>query len=338
MKTRNCRKIFMVLTASVLCLLAGLFISPMKAEAATKAKVVLEFTDGTKKTWKTGDSKIKLGKKTLAYVYFGEYPQTEVTGKKLTKAIKNADYDENGIAKVKGVKYKRINREDATNVFDSSERGFVSHYDYDWAGKDYSYFMLEPIKWRVLSNKKGTVLLLSEYGLDDQKYNEKYVDITWEECTLRTWLNDTFLKSAFNAKERKLIKTTTLVNADNNDAEGGKNTKDKVYLLSLSDIVKFIFDDNLHTYDIKRRCSLTDFAKAMGAVSAYGTDDYTKTTRTTEEGKWAGIWWLRSPGTDNNMAMYVPYNGYIDSLGSSVDDGLRAVRPALQLNLSSVIG
>ena len=53
----NCKKMFMVLAVSVLCLLAGMFVSPMKAEAATKAKVVLEFSDGTKKTWRTGDKK-----------------------------------------------------------------------------------------------------------------------------------------------------------------------------------------------------------------------------------------------------------------------------------------
>lgn len=335
MKTGKCRKLFMVLAATVLCIMAGLFVSPMKVEAATKAKVVLEFTDGTKKTWKTGDSRFELGKKKLAYVYFGEYPQTEVTGKKLTKAIKNAKYDKNGIATVKGVKYKRIKREDATYAYDSTtDSDWEKEYYYDWAGKTYAYFRLEPIKWRVLSNKKGTVLLLSEYGIDDRKYNSEYVDITWADCTLRSWLNSDFLTSAFNAKERKLIKTTKVKNNDHPryGTEGGKDTKDKVFLLSLEEIVntKYGFASDRYENDISRCCSSTDYAKAMGAYQ----DDY----YTTKEGKWASLWWLRSPGYVSGYAANVYDDGCVDDDGVDVDYVDRAVCPALQLNLSSVIG
>lgn len=256
-----------LLMALALCIIGGLFMGPVKAEAATKAKVVLEFTDGTKKTWNTGDEPISISKKELAYVYFGEYPQTEITGKKLTKAIKNAKYDKNGIATVKGVKYKRLKREEATFLFDSTimDDSFYKKHFYDWAGKDYVYFTLEPIKWRVLSTNNRIAFLLSEYGLDDQKYNFEKVDINWADCTLRSWLNADFLTSAFNAKERKLIKNTSVKNYDYpyNKTDEGKNTKDKIYLLSMNDAVnsKYGFDSNKRTYDINRRCSTTDYAK-----------------------------------------------------------------------------
>lgn len=336
MKTRNCKKLFMALAAFVLCLLTGLFVSPTKAEAATKAKIVLEFTDGTKETWKTGDNPISLGKKKLAYVYFGEYPQTEVTGKKLTKAIKNAKYDKNGIATVKGVKYKRISKSDAT--YDNTSNGLSGYYD--WSGKSYAYFKFEPIKWRVLSNKKGTVLLMSEYGLDDRKYNFEYVDITWADCTLRSWLNSDFLTSAFNAKERKLIKTAKVKNNDNSyyGTEGGKDTKDKVFLLSLEEIVntKYGFASDRYEDDISRRCSATDYAKAMGAYTAYSEGYYVDDYKT-KEGKWASWWWLRSPGCSPGRAASVYIGGYVYDDGFRVDLDDSAVRPALRLNLSSVI-
>lgn len=92
MKSRKIVKSLIVIAAITICLGLGLLINPVKVEAASKANVTLEFTDGTKKTqktWKTGDKKIKLSKKKLAYVYFGSYPQTEVTGKNLTSTVEN---------------------------------------------------------------------------------------------------------------------------------------------------------------------------------------------------------------------------------------------------------
>ncbi len=328
MKTRNCTKLFMVLATAFLCLLAGLFVSPVKTEAATKATVVLEFTDGTKVTWKTGDKKIELGKKKLAYVYFGEYPQTEVTGKQLTKAIKNAKYDKNGIAKVKGVKYKRLEKEETIYAFDSAVQGDAEKkYYYDWAGRTYTYFKIEPIKWRVLSNKKGTLLLLSEYALNDLRYHTEWIDMTWEDCYLRTWLNDTFLNSAFNAKEKKLIKKTTLTTADNPEfgTAGGNKTKDKIYLLSREDVLKYNFSKDPFTEDSTRICYSTDFAMVIRSAFSLSAG-----------GELATYWWLRSPGCDPSVVTSVSNHGDVDDFSAYVVT-YNSVRPALQLNLSSVI-
>ena len=43
-----------------------------------------------------------------SYVYFGSYPQTEITGDALTAEITGASYDGNGDAWVDGVKYHLI--------------------------------------------------------------------------------------------------------------------------------------------------------------------------------------------------------------------------------------
>lgn len=336
MKSLSKPKIMMFLFAAFLCLTAGIFLNPVKVEAAAKAKVVLEFTNGTKKTWKTGDDAMNIGKKQLAYIYFGEYPQTEIKGKKLTKAIKNAKYNSNGIATVKGVKYKRISKAEATRSFDSSVEdgdwfaGLKTYFD--WSGREYTYFKLEPIKWRVLSYKDGKALLVSEYGLDDKKYNESLSKITWEECTLRTWLNDDFLKTAFNTKERKLIKISTVVNADISEynIDGGNNTKDKIFLLSIDEVKssKYGFNKSMEEL-IERCCAPTDFAKAMGA----NLDKKNKTS----DGLNVCWWWLRSPGKYENYVSYVKNDGSIYNYGifNTTDD--YAVRPALKLNLSALI-
>ena len=50
----------------------------------------------------------------------------------------------------------------------------------------------EPIKWRVLQVDGDDVFLMSDKNLDCQKYNNNEVDITWETCSLRTWLYSNF--------------------------------------------------------------------------------------------------------------------------------------------------
>ena len=89
----------------------------------------------------------------------------------------------------------------------------------------------EDIEWIVLSNKKGKLLLLSQYMLDCIPYNNKYGDFTWETCSLRKWLNKQFYKNAFTDEEKTKIVKVKLPNPDNPDygTEGGKATKINFY-------------------------------------------------------------------------------------------------------------
>lgn len=77
------------------------------------------------------------------------------------------------------------------------------------AGNDES-----PIEWMVLERKGKNALLISRYGLDAQPFNNSNTDITWEECTLRQWLNITFFNKAFTRAERTLILTTAVDNSE----------------------------------------------------------------------------------------------------------------------------
>lgn len=65
----------------------------------------------------------------------------------------------------------------------------------------------EAIEWRVLKVENGEALLISQYALDSQPYNEKYAVALWSECTLRTWLNTAFYDAAFNDTEKQGIVT-----------------------------------------------------------------------------------------------------------------------------------
>ena len=85
-------------------------------------------------------------------------------------------------------------------------------------------------------------MLISRYSLDCKPYNTKDKKITWAKCTLRTWLNKNFLNDAFSQKEQKAILTTKVDNSKKQgyqNTDGGSNTKDKVFLLSYTEVTQY---------------------------------------------------------------------------------------------------
>ncbi len=198
-----------------------------------------------------------------------------------------------------------------------------------------------PIKWRVLSVNGDDAFLVADKNIDVQQYNVEWVDVTWETCTMRSWLNgygassnacgtdytsDNFLDNAFTASEQSAISSTTVVNDDNPKygTEGGNDTTDKVYLLSIDEAMNTAYGFSASSSSETRESVNTAYAKASGAWTS---------TRAEYEGN--GYWWLRSPGIPSNSASFVSYDGYVFRGGVSVDDDDTAVRPALHLNLSS---
>ena len=171
----------------------------------------------------------------------------------------------------------------------------------------------EPIEWRVLEVSNGSALAVSEYALDARAYNKEWVSVTWETCTLRKWLNGEFYDTAFNEDEKARIALTEVENADNPryGTDGGADTEDHVYLLSLGEAEKYFEDDE------DRRVIPTEYAVAKNVYvnSNLGT-------------VW---WWLRSPGGTHLSAAGVNSDGSLFDLGYIVDSGRYAVRPALRL-------
>ncbi len=175
----------------------------------------------------------------------------------------------------------------------------------------------EDIEWLVLDIKDGKALLISKYALDCKQYNTGYTDITWETCTLRKWLNNDFINSAFSADERTMIPTVT-VPADKNPKYGtkpGNVTQDQVFLLSITEVNKYFSSDSA------RQCKPTDYAVANGVY-----------VNSTNSNCW---WWLRSPGYRQRDAAYVSSDGVVNVIGNYVIGALNAVRPALWIDLNS---
>ena len=180
----------------------------------------------------------------------------------------------------------------------------------------------ENIEWLVLAKEKNRVLVISDKALDRQPYNSSYTEeVTWENCSLRKWLNGTFLNKAFSTEEQAQIQNTT-VSADNNpqySTNPGNATTDKVFLLSINEVEKYFNSDEA------RKCAPTAYAKAQGAS--------TSDTFKTPSGAATCWWWLRSPGDDQSSAAYVYFGGDVFELGNYVFSGLNAVRPAMWITI-----
>ncbi len=174
----------------------------------------------------------------------------------------------------------------------------------------------EDIEWLVLEVENGKALVISKYALDCKRYNTSYTSVTWETCTLRTWLNNDFISSAFLADEKAMIPTVT-VSADRNpnySTNPGNATQDKVFLLSITEVNKYF------SSDAKRQCECTAYADANGAYVASNGNCW---------------WWLRSPGYTQVSAAFVYNYGDVLEDGDRVRNADFAVRPALWIDLNS---
>ena len=161
------------------------------------------------------------------------------------------------------------------------------------------------IEWLVLKNDGSKALLISKYALDCQQYHTSRIFGIWKTCTLRKWLNGTFISNAFSHEEQAMILSTTTESAD---------TKDRVFLLSRDEAWEYFSSDST------RQCQGTAYCYAQGAYKT---------------GNGNCKWWLRSPGSSGYTA-YV-YDGslrdYYGEHSCCVDNDDIAVRPALWINL-----
>ena len=205
----------------------------------------------------------------------------------------------------------------------------------------------DPIKWRVLSNANGQLFLLADQNLDVFQYHTEQENVTWETSTMRSWLNgydasanaggengidytsDNFLGSAFSTKEQAAIVETPVVNADNKDedygteGEGGNNTTDRIFLLSIAEASNSSYFPG--SYNSRFSTNTADVAD--GGKSGRGMNAANEADR----------WWLRSPGFDNKMAAFIEDDGGEVFEGNPVNNKNTAVRPAFNLNLTSVL-
>lgn len=193
-----------------------------------------------------------------------------------------------------------------------------------------------PVEWQVLDIKDGRALVISKYGLDARPYHTEFVNVTWEICTLREWLNSEFLNTAFSEKEQRAILLTDVDNSKEQGysgykTNGGNMTQDKIFLLSCDEASRyfgvqyFLAEDT--KYNQESRVAPTEYAVNRGAYKSFNN-------RTTEGIRATG-WWLRSPGFNQVTPAFVDSDGFLSyDIAVCVHD---VVRPAFWLNLESAL-
>ncbi|MBQ9257207.1 MAG: hypothetical protein IJ181_08850 [Acidaminococcaceae bacterium] len=193
----------------------------------------------------------------------------------------------------------------------------------------------EPIEWIVLDVTNGKAFLVSRYVLTAREFHTSN-SVEWHKSAIRKWLNDTFLNN-FSEKEQKAIVQTTVDNSasqsDGGKVSGGKDTKDKIFLLSYAEVAQYFPEkkDRRAVYsDAAIKASLdgsTSFKERKSFLQEYYDGCY--------------VWYLRS--FKSNMLASSACPDTIDSDGETGMIGctptlIQGIRPALVLNLKTANG
>ena len=184
--------------------------------------------------------------------------------------------------------------------------------------------------WRVLDVQGNKALIITEHIIERRQYNVQNIDVSWETCTLREYLNGEFLQK-FTAEDQKRISETRINNPNNlwYGTAGGNDTTDKIFLLSLEEADKYF--GNSGDYENKRRTSY-DGQKWVSDNNGFGFSNANDSNRIAQYNNQASWWWLRSPGRSSLLAAPVFYDGHVLVRGFSVGLVEGGVRPALLLN------
>jgi hypothetical protein len=197
------------------------------------------------------------------------------------------------------------------------------------------------ISWIILDIKDGAALVISEHVLFQRVFNTGLF-ARWEDSGLRHYLNDDFLIDTFTEEERERILETVVDNTVYSvwiDDMVHNETTDKVFLLSLNEVVQYFGDSGRNAERALSQVGYDEFDDRivhMTQTSDIYIDDEYNSNRiaallTTGANAW---WWLRTSGEQlfNSGNMRISTAGVIELNGVSVDFR-GGVRPALWLIL-----
>lgn len=255
----------------------------------------------------------------------------------------------------------KVNKEIDPATLKAGDSYFLGKYEQDGDTGNGA----EDIEWIVLSVEDGKVLLISKYGLDAKAFQDfegpsHPKGVTWENCSLRKWMNNDFFNTAFSDEEKAMIPEVTLVNSGNEmfGTPAQNDTKDKVFCLSIEEVQKYFgestytMEDGAYSHYEKTICIPTQNA-INNHVTTYAMDEYTYGTVYEGNVKYSSFlskevvdlvhseWWLRTPGSpegeyDGSKACFV---GTLGAVGFSICNDVEfpgyAVRPAIYIEVAA---
>ncbi|HWT27400.1 MAG TPA: DUF6273 domain-containing protein [Mobilitalea sp.] len=149
--------------------------------------------------------------------------------------------------------------------------------------------------WEILDIANNQAFLMKKAGVSDIAYNNTAGNVTWEQSSLRKWLNSDFLNTTFSAAERNNIVVTQVVGSNNTvyGTSGGNTTQDYLYLMGIDEVSKY---GNL--------------------FAAFKTNS-----------------WLRNPGNSQSSAAFISVKGTIMPYGYDVSSTDFSARPVMWFKL-----
>ncbi len=204
-------------------------------------------------------------------------------------------------------------------------------------------------EWQVLDIKNNAALIITEDIIEQRTYHNVNEITTWAKCELRKYLNGEFY-DRFSETDREHIITVTNKNPDNEwyGTDGGEDTQDRIFLLSVEEVVCRYFGDSSE--------KLYNRGKKEDYWFQKRDENNNQRVATFKGGGW--WWWLRSPGRVSEKtwlqspgcmsekAVYIHGDGNIGIQGNHAlkcnsniihpfGDNTGGVRPALWLDLKS---
>jgi len=158
--------------------------------------------------------------------------------------------------------------------------------------------------------------------------------VTWESCELRQYLNHEIYNTFKDEEKIQIIETNNL-NSDNPwyKSLGGNYTLDKIFILSLDEVVRMYFGDSGHLLDYPANNQRYWFQRK-------DENNIKRRSRYMNSSWW---WWIRTPGKHNRVAIYIHGDGNIGIQGNGIskrntnvihpltNDNRGGVRPVLWL-------
>ena len=182
----------------------------------------------------------------------------------------------------------------------------------------------EDIEWVIIAKSEDNALAISNYVIECLPYNEKLTSITWENSSIRKWLNESFVNSSFDNEEIAIIQKNR-ISADANptyNTPSGNDTTDAVFLLSVKEAYEYLsYDSGLIKYCPTGNAfgKPTEYAQNKGVFKGSGTST---------------VWWLRTPGDSKDTATYVFTFGDVTEDGVAVNQNNVGVRPAIWIEIN----
>jgi len=337
-----------ILLSSIACIL-GLSLIGCSNKTTTKKTTKESKTSNTKTTNKTTTTTNKKEKSYIRVgndIYFGTYPQELVIDETRIEELdsntsswnsykyyadsevveymfyKDIDVDNDGKYDFRGVKFSQF-RPYKINQPAIESMSYVDENGYE---KDKTYwFRYSSIKWNVLEEADGNIMIASELLLDSQEIyydtqNGKYdhndgngYSNNYDLSNIIKWLNDSFYNLAFNEAEKEDIKKENIYT----DATPSKYTSGPVeynmFLLSENEAKVFYASDEA------RKAKGTDYAKVQGLHVDYSI---------TEKNGFSE-WWVRTPSYNSDYStITIDTDGTINGNGINDNNTAMGIRVA----------